>query len=123
MHNEDLEKPDSSKRTRFSVRINLFFFTTFILFSVLIVRLAILQFVEGDRLAEEENSATNRETPIPPIRGNIYDSNSYPIAYTIPVQSVFSGLNRGRTIRKRSSVSPVSLRTFSSSTGPRRPNL
>ncbi|EGL18505.1 MULTISPECIES: penicillin-binding transpeptidase domain-containing protein [Paenibacillus] len=96
MHNEDLEKPDSSKRTRFSVRINLFFFTTFILFSVLIVRLAILQFVEGDRLAEEENSATNRETPIPPIRGNIYDSNSYPIAYTIPVQSVFFRIESGQ---------------------------
>ncbi|WP_068773911.1 penicillin-binding protein 2 [Paenibacillus sp. FJAT-26967] len=95
MDNEDIQKKDSGKR-HFSIRINLFFFATFLLFSVLIVKLAILQFVEGEKLAEEEHSATNRETPIAPIRGNIYDSNSYPIAYTIPVQSVFFRIESGQ---------------------------
>jgi penicillin-binding protein 2 len=83
------KREDEGSRRHFSLRINGFFFCIFVLFSVLIVKLAILQFVEGKQLKEKENSGVTQSTPIAPIRGNIYDSNSFPIAYTTPVQSLY----------------------------------
>lgn len=96
MHMDDPQKQELVKRRHFSFRINLFFFCTFLLFSVLIVRLAILQFVHGKELAAQENTTTNRETKIAPIRGNIYDASGAPLAYTIPVQSLFFRIEPGQ---------------------------
>ncbi|WP_028547330.1 peptidoglycan D,D-transpeptidase FtsI family protein [Paenibacillus sp. UNC451MF] len=89
MSTDDPQKHESNKRRHFTVRINLLFFCTFFLFSVLIVRLAILQFVEGKQLKAEEAQTTKRDTPIAPIRGNIFDSNGYPLAYTNSTQSLY----------------------------------
>jgi penicillin-binding protein 2 len=96
MHMDDPQKQELIKRRHFSFRINLFFFCTFVLFSVLIVRLAILQFVHGKDYAEQENTTTNRATTITPIRGNIYDSSGAPLAYTIPVQSLYFRVEPGQ---------------------------
>jgi penicillin-binding protein 2 len=96
MHMEDPLKKEQNRRRHFSFRINLFFFCTFLLFSVLIVRLAILQFVESKQLAAEENTTTNTFTKIAPIRGNIYDQTGVPLAYTIPVQSLFFRIEPGQ---------------------------
>lgn len=85
----DPQKREGEGRGHFSFRINGFFFCIFLLFSVLIVKLAILQFVEGKQLKEKENAGVTQSTPIAPIRGNIYDLNGYPIAYTTPVQSLY----------------------------------
>jgi penicillin-binding protein 2 len=93
---EDPQKKDQNRRRHFSFRINLFFFCTFLLFSVLIVRLAILQFVESKRLIAEENDTTNTFTKIAPIRGNIFDNKSAPLAYTVPVQSLFFRIEPGQ---------------------------
>lgn len=96
-HNDDPQKQEMIKRRRFSTRINLFFFCTFILFSVLIVRLALLQFVEGKALAERKEEKTQRDVKIPPIRGNIYDaSGEYAIAYTSSTQSLFFRMEPGQ---------------------------
>jgi len=86
---DDSKKNEVAKKRHFSFRINVFFFVTFLLFSVLIVRLAILQFVQAKDLKAAENTNTNQTTKIAPIRGNIYDSTKSPLAYTIPVQSLF----------------------------------
>ncbi|MEW9700675.1 peptidoglycan D,D-transpeptidase FtsI family protein [Paenibacillus sp. SI8] len=86
---DDPKKNEMTKKRHFSFRINIFFFLTFVLFSVLIVRLAILQFVQAKDLKAAENTNTNQTTKIAPIRGNIYDSTRSPLAYTIPVQSLF----------------------------------
>lgn len=85
----DEEKRERSKRTHFSIRINMFFFTTFLLFSALIVKLAFLQFVEGKELSAQEVMETKKDITISPIRGNIYDLDGYPIAYTTSAQSLF----------------------------------
>ncbi len=61
----------------------------FFLFSVLIVRLAMLQFVEGKELLAEKNDINNANTPIPPIRGNIFDRQSAPLASTTSSQSLY----------------------------------
>ncbi|ALS20673.1 MULTISPECIES: peptidoglycan D,D-transpeptidase FtsI family protein [Paenibacillus] len=86
---DDPQKQEISKRRNFTFRINLFFFFTFFLFSVLIVRLAMLQFVEGKELQAEKAKINKANTPIPPIRGNIYDRMGAPIAYTTSTQSLY----------------------------------
>ncbi|MFE5323971.1 peptidoglycan D,D-transpeptidase FtsI family protein [Paenibacillus sp. NPDC056579] len=89
MSTDDPQQHEKNKRRHFTVRINLLFFCTFFLFSVLIVRLAILQFVEGKELKAEEAMNTKRDTPIAPIRGNIFDSKGYPLAFTSSTQSLY----------------------------------
>ncbi|AFH60209.1 peptidoglycan D,D-transpeptidase FtsI family protein [Paenibacillus caseinilyticus] len=86
---EDPTKQETSKRRHFTIRINLFFFFTFFLFSVLIVRLAMLQFVEGKELKAEKEEINKANTPIAPIRGNIYDRQKVPLAYTTSTQSLY----------------------------------
>lgn len=86
---EEQQKKEWQKRRHFSIRINMFFFFTFLLFSILIVQLARLQFVEGKDFSESEKRTSNKPIVIAPIRGNIYDIKGAPIAYTISAQSIF----------------------------------
>lgn len=86
---DDPQKREMINRRHFSFRLNLFFFVTFALFSILIVRLAILQFVEGPTLSAEGIGKSTRSVKLPPIRGNIYDSEGYPIAYSTSTQSLY----------------------------------
>ena len=68
----------------------------FALFSVLIVRLAMLQLVESSQLREEEAQHLLKDTPIPPIRGNIFDRTGYLIAYTVSTQSLYFRMENGQ---------------------------
>ncbi|MDB5053949.1 MAG: cell division protein FtsI [Bacilli bacterium] len=86
---EDQEKQEWQKRRHFSIRINMFFFFTFLMFSILIIQLARLQFVEGKSYVAAENKLRSGDVTISPIRGNIYDLKGAPIAYTISAQSLF----------------------------------
>ncbi|MWC29541.1 peptidoglycan D,D-transpeptidase FtsI family protein [Paenibacillus sp. MMS18-CY102] len=92
MHN-DQQKREAANRRHFSFRLNAFFFIIFLLFSVLIVRLSILQFVEGPTLKAEENKIGTVPIKLPPIRGNIMDSTGYPIAYSTSTQSLYYKLD------------------------------
>lgn len=96
----DPQKRELTKKRHFSFRINLFFFITFVLFSTLLVRLAILQFVEGKELVAAKNKLLYRNTQIAPIRGNIYDKDSSPLAYTVSVQSLFFRVEVGQSKMK-----------------------
>lgn len=86
---EHSEKKEQKKKQHFLFRVNLFFFCIFILFGLLIMRLANLQFVKGESLRAQENSSSVVTVPIKPIRGNIYDTNGYPIAYSSSYQSLY----------------------------------
>ncbi|MBE1446199.1 peptidoglycan D,D-transpeptidase FtsI family protein [Paenibacillus sp. OAS669] len=86
---DQAEKQEIRKRRHFSIRLNLFFFVTFSLFSVLIIRLAILQFVEGKYFKEIENKVSHSESPIAPIRGTIYDQTGHAIAQSRSMQSLY----------------------------------
>ena len=92
---EEEQKRELRNRRNFSFRLNVFFFVTFFVFSVLIVRLAILQFVEGPELTAKGRDIGTAEVWIPPIRGNIYDATGYPIAYSISTQSLYFTLEPG----------------------------
>src|SRR5690554_4353358 len=85
----DHQKHEAAKRRQFAFRLNIFFFSIFLLFSILIVRLAILQFVEGTDLQPHSFGNSTSSMEIPPIRGNINDYNGYPLAYSTSTQSLY----------------------------------
>lgn len=86
----DRTQQESPKhKNSFNLRINLFFFSTFLIFCVIIVRLAILQFVEGPTLTGEETSRDVKNVPISPARGIIYDDKGVKLAYSEPTQSLY----------------------------------
>ncbi len=99
---KDPAAAEATKKRHFAFRLNVFFFSTFILFSVLVVRLAYLQFVQVDEMRANEIKTNTSSTPIAPIRGNIFDRNEYPLAYTESTQSLFyryePGLDRDMVI-------------------------
>ena len=83
-------KPDEGDAgSQFNLRINLFFFSTFIIFCVIIIRLAILQFVEGPELTEQETGGQTKNFPLEPIRGSIFDAAGTPIAYSKPSNALY----------------------------------
>lgn len=111
---DDPQKREIVNRRHFSFRLNLFFFITFFLFSVLIVRLAILQFVEGPTLREEETRISNKPVLIPPIRGNIYDSSGQPIAYSTSTQTLYYTIEPGAKIADSEAMAKRLLKVFES---------
>ncbi|WP_199615134.1 penicillin-binding protein 2 [Paenibacillus alkalitolerans] len=94
LHSDDPQQ-EIVKRRQYTFRINLFFFGIFGLFSVLVMKLAFIQFVEGEELSALESQRTKRAVSIPPIRGNIYDRNGYPIAYSTSTQSLYFRMEPG----------------------------
>ena len=68
MNNHSKEKDELTDKRRFSYRMNVFFFASFVIFSVIIVRLAFLQFVEGPELSQEEASNITKDVPLAPVR-------------------------------------------------------
>ena len=86
---DDAQNRVVRKRNAFTLRLNMFFGVSFLLFSILIVRLAILQFVEGPKLHVEFDKSTLKPFKIPPIRGNIMDAKGVPLAYSTSTQSLY----------------------------------
>ncbi|MFD2611757.1 peptidoglycan D,D-transpeptidase FtsI family protein [Paenibacillus gansuensis] len=75
------------------LRLHFFFFAAFIIFSALLLRLAMLQFVEGPAMSRMEDSRTSKSVSIPPIRGNILDRTGHPLAYSTSTQSLYYRLD------------------------------
>lgn len=88
---QDKDRENEARRQRsFGLRLNLFFFSVFVIFSVIIVRTAMLQFVEGPDLKQEAVSRTTRDIPMQPIRGSIRSAEGVPIAYSKPTQTLYA---------------------------------
>lgn len=85
---------DQKMNQSLSLRINVFFFSTFIIFCIIIVRLAILQFVEGPTLKDEETSRDTKSVPLASIRGTIYAQAGEKLAYSTSVQTLYFTLTR-----------------------------
>ncbi|OIB02496.1 cell division protein FtsI [Paenibacillus sp. LC231] len=82
--------PDETEiRRRFHGRINIFFFSAFLIFCVIIVRMAILQFVEGPELASQETGGEQKHFPLQPIRGSIIDASGTKLAYSTASNSLY----------------------------------
>lgn len=83
---------DPEPKQSLSLRINIFFFCTFIIFCIIIVRLAILQFVEGPTLTEVETSRDTKNVPLASIRGTIFAAGGEKLAYSTSVQTLYFSL-------------------------------
>lgn len=79
---------EKQKKTHIPLRLNIFFFMVFVVFSILIFRLVVIQIVEGKSYSEISKTQSTRPVPIAPIRGNIFDRNGVVVAKTIPSYSV-----------------------------------
>ncbi|AIQ70879.1 peptidoglycan D,D-transpeptidase FtsI family protein [Paenibacillus graminis] len=103
--------PQDGKDSKSSLglRLNVFFFSTFIIFCVIIIRLAVVQFVEGPNLKEVETSRDTKNVPLAAIRGSIRAAGGEEIAYSSSVQSLYITLTSDYTKKEKDgSLSSVS---------------
>lgn len=91
---EDPQEQQASMRRHFYIRLNLFFFSAFALFTLIIIRLAILQFVEGPSISMEEVKMRFRDVPMPPVRGSILSADGAKLAYSTPIQTLYLTLQK-----------------------------
>lgn len=74
-----MKKAKRAKRTHVPFRVNMLFFIVFVLFSILIFRLGVVQIVQGEdyerKIERTENVTANTSVP----RGIIYDRNGQPV--------------------------------------------
>lgn len=84
-----LKNNEADTSTKSNLRVNVFFFGTFFIFCILIIRLAILQFVEGPELRKLETSGQVKNFPLQPIRGSIIDASGTPLAYSTSSQALY----------------------------------
>lgn len=89
MNRYEQEQERLLKANKRSFRLNLTFFAAFLLFCVLIVRLAFLQFVEGAELTALEHGENRKAVPMMPVRGTIFDATHTPLAYSEPSHSLY----------------------------------
>lgn len=99
-YSDDPREQEASMQRHFNIRLNLFFFSAFAIFTVIIVRLAILQFVEGPTLSQQETSHLVKDVPMPPMRGSIIAAEGEPLAYSTPVQSLYLTLQKNNYDKK-----------------------
>ncbi|MET3850858.1 cell division protein FtsI/penicillin-binding protein 2 [Paenibacillus sp. OAE614] len=85
---------DNEPKSGLNLRLNLFFFSTFVIFCVIIIRLAVIQFVEADTLTEKETGQNTKNIPLPPARGDILDATGTKLAFSTPVQSLYITLQK-----------------------------
>ncbi|MEK4046968.1 hypothetical protein NSU18_25495 [Paenibacillus sp. FSL H8-0048] len=90
---------DGDTRNYLSLRINLFFFGTFFIFVIIMIRLAGLQFVESPELSEVEASRETKDVPLAAIRGTIHAAGGEDIAHSTPIQSLFVTLTQEYTAK------------------------
>lgn len=91
---KDPQEQEIAMQRHFNIRLNMFFFSAFAIFTVIIVRLAILQFVEGPTLSKQESNLRVKDVPLAPTRGTIYAAGGEKLAYSTPVQSLYITLQK-----------------------------
>jgi penicillin-binding protein A len=82
-----LEKK-KKKKSHFPVRLNLLFFSVFLLFSILILRLGFVQIVYGENFKRELERKEDITIHNPVPRGKMFDSNYRVIVDNIPKRAI-----------------------------------
>ncbi|MFC4558825.1 peptidoglycan D,D-transpeptidase FtsI family protein [Virgibacillus kekensis] len=70
-----VEKKKKKKKSQLPFRLNILFFIVFLLFSVLILQLGVVQILNGEEFQAEIERTTKDYTEIPVPRGKMYDRN------------------------------------------------
>lgn len=76
------------KKVQLPFRLNILFFVIFLLFSVLILQLGIVQILNGEAYEDEINRTIQDTTSIPVPRGKMYDRNHNAIVDNKPLYSI-----------------------------------
>ncbi|MBW4080947.1 penicillin-binding protein 2 [Paenibacillus sp. S150] len=92
---------EKDSKSSLGLRLNVFFFSTFVIFCVIIIRLAVVQFVEGPTLTEVETSRDTKNVPLAAIRGSIRAAGGEEIAYSTSVQSLYITLTSDYTKKEK----------------------
>jgi cell division protein FtsI/penicillin-binding protein 2 len=102
---------EKDSKSSLGLRLNVFFFSTFVIFCVIIIRLAVVQFVEGPTLTEVETSRDTKSVPLASIRGAIRAAEGEEIAYSTSVQSLYVTLTKEYTAKALDKTTGVSSLT------------
>ncbi|MCG3418693.1 peptidoglycan D,D-transpeptidase FtsI family protein [Oceanobacillus jordanicus] len=76
------------KKAQLPFRINILFFVVFLMFSVLIMQLGVVQILNGEAFQEEIDRTIQDTTKIPVPRGKIYDANHNVVVDNKPLYSI-----------------------------------
>lgn len=76
------------KTSRIPLRINIVFFVVFILFSILVLRLGIVQILQGESFQEEIDRTIQDTSKSPVPRGKMFDRNGEVIVDNKPLYSI-----------------------------------
>lgn len=79
------------------VRINLLFFTVFVLFTFLILRLGVIQLVKGEDYQLEVERTENLSEEIPVPRGKMIDRNGKVIVNNLAIRKITYTKRKGTT--------------------------
>ena len=83
-----LNKKKKKKKTHVPFRLNMLFFAVFLLFSVLILRLGVVQIVYGDDYKREIERTEDITVNNPVPRGKMYDTNGKIVVDNVPVNAI-----------------------------------
>ncbi|MBG9734620.1 hypothetical protein [Paenibacillus alvei] len=88
MHPElNIEEEAATSRRRFLTRMNLFFVTC-IIFTLIILRLALLQFIQGHALRSQMMEIGKVRIEVAPVRGTIYDATERSLLFSLSTLSI-----------------------------------
>lgn len=83
-----LNNKKKKKKTHVPFRLNMLFFAVFLLFSVLILRLGVVQIVYGDDYKREIERTEDITVNNPVPRGKMYDTNGKIVVDNVPVNAI-----------------------------------
>ncbi|MFC3882927.1 peptidoglycan D,D-transpeptidase FtsI family protein [Bacillus songklensis] len=97
-------KRKRKKKTHVPIRLNLLFFVVFILFSILILRLGLVQIVYGENYQREVAKTENVTVNAPVPRGKIYDRYNRVVVDNTPLNAITYTRFQGTTQEERLKV-------------------
>ncbi|RDW19204.1 penicillin-binding protein 2 [Oceanobacillus arenosus] len=99
-----VDKKKKKKKKQLPFRINLLFFAIFLLFSVLILQLGVVQILNGEAYQDEIDRTIQDTTKIPVPRGKIFDRNYNVVVDNEPVYSITYTPAKGIQAKERLDV-------------------
>ncbi|WP_077326999.1 peptidoglycan D,D-transpeptidase FtsI family protein [Virgibacillus siamensis] len=83
-----VQKKTRKKKAQLPFRLNILFFIVFLLFSVLVLQLGVVQILNGEEFQEEIDKTVKEYTQIPVPRGRMFDRNHNLIVGNKPLYSI-----------------------------------
>lgn len=77
---KDAKKKNKKKRSQVPFRLNILFIGVFLLFSILILRLGVVQIVNGEQYVKQTEEKETKTTQLDAARGKIFDSKGKVLA-------------------------------------------